>query len=213
MPHHFVKYVREELRKLADPEKAKPMQAYMKNQQQFYGVQAKPRYQIFREAKKKFEIESIGEYRQVILELWKGKYREEMYQALEVAGGYKPFHTIDAWEIYLELLPGATWWDTLDWLAGHIMSPLVAEHRELEVHLVQWRECDSFWVRRASLLAHLKHKGQTNKELLSETIYCWHMKKSSSLEKRLGGFSESIRKPIRAGCGHSCGSTKIVCPD
>ena len=88
-----------------------------------------------------------------------------MYLALDVAELVKPYRDLESWPTYVALMESAPWWDTLDWIAGKIMSLLILEHRELEQDLIRWRVDENMWVRRASLLAHLKHKAATNTEL------------------------------------------------
>ena len=100
--------------------------------------QAKPAQAIFRAALRQHPITSHADYEAIIWELWHGTYREEMYQALRVAE-LKTFWKIDAWHIYERLVHEATWWDTLDWIAGTHVGLLVLKHRELESRLIEWR--------------------------------------------------------------------------
>lgn len=168
--HPMVGALQEALAGAADPEKAPGMQAYMKTSQPFYGVQAGLRRQLFKAVAKQFKAISRAEYKQIIFELWRGQYREDMYQALEVAEHYKRYHDLESWPIYEQLVKTASNWDTLDWVAAKMVSPLVLKHRALEQELINWSQSDNFWVRRASLLAHLHHDEATNTELLAETI-------------------------------------------
>ncbi len=87
----ITKYINDELEKCSDATKAPRMQSYMKTEQPFYGVQSKPRKNIFRDAIKKYPITSRDNWEVVILELWNGTHREEMYKALEVAERYTPY--------------------------------------------------------------------------------------------------------------------------
>ena len=96
----FARYIRDELNAHSNPEKAPQMQSYMKTDQRFYGVQSKLRKQIFRDAIKKYPITSQEEWEKVILELWNGTHREEMYQALEIAERYKKYHDEAAWNLF-----------------------------------------------------------------------------------------------------------------
>jgi 3-methyladenine DNA glycosylase AlkD len=168
--HPMVIYIKAELRKAGDSEKAAAMQAYMKTDQKFYGVQANPRRTIFREAKKRYPVSMWNNYENLILQLWNGKYREEMYQALEVAEAYKQFRVERSWNLYEYLVRSATNWDTLDWIAAKLIGELVLEYRHFESDLKRWIEDENLWVRRAALLAHLKHKKHTNTKLLAYTI-------------------------------------------
>jgi len=184
--HPLVCELRTELTAQANANDAPIMQAYMKTDQPFYGVKSKARRSIFRAARRRYPITSRDEYRAVIFDLWRGVYREEMYLALDIAELSKPYHDIESWPIYVELMESAPWWDTLDWIAGKIMSLLILEHRELEGDLIQWRVSDNMWVRRASLLAHLKHKAATNAGLLAETILMLAHEEEFFIRKAIG---------------------------
>lgn len=170
----------------ADGSKAPAMQAYMKTDQPFYGIQATPRRRIFRACAKKFPINSRSEYENVIRELWGGKYREEMYQALEVAENCRAYLDDTSWPLYEELVRTATNWDTLDWIAVKLISPLVQDNRSHEKTLAKWRKDENFWVRRASLLAHLSHKEDTNTKLLSKTILELSNEREFFIRKAIG---------------------------
>lgn len=183
--HPFITTIRAELAAQADSERAAKMAAYMKTDQPFYGVQSKPTQAIFRDTLKKHPITTHADYESIIWELWNGIHREEMYQALRVAE-IKKFWNINAWHIYERLVHEATWWDTLDWLAGTHVGLLILKHRELESRLIEWRTDDHLWTRRASLLAHLKHKQKTNVPLLAETILLLAHESDFFIRKAIG---------------------------
>jgi len=182
----ITKYIKDELKKCGDATKAPRMQSYMKTEQPFYGVQSKPRKQIFRDAIDKYPIQSREEWKKVILELWDGTHREEMYQALEVAERYKKYHDESAWSLFETLLRSATNWDTVDGIAPSLIGQLVEKYRHFETVLWHWTDDANFWVRRASLLAHLKHKDKTNIKLLSQTIVKLAHEKEFFIRKAIG---------------------------
>lgn len=184
--HPMVVQLQEEMKKARDPEKAAGMQAYMKTRQAFYGIQATPRRRLFKAAARKFKDITRQEYEQIIFELWNGRYREDMYQALEVAEHYKAYRDERVWPIYERLIRSASNWDTLDWIAGKLVSSLLLQHRAFEQDLVKWSKDENFWVRRASLLAHLRHRDKTNRQLLSETILLLCHEKEFFIRKAIG---------------------------
>lgn len=186
MSHPFVDEVRAEMATQANADDAPIMQAYMKTDQPFYGVKSKVRRSIFRAVRRRYPIGNRDEYRDVIFDLWHGVYREEMYLSLDVVEFTKPYRDVESWPIYVELMKTAPWWDTLDWIAGKIMSLLILDHRKLEQALIQWRVDENMWVRRASLLAHLKHKAATNTELLAETIEMLAHEEEFFIRKAIG---------------------------
>lgn len=153
-----------------NPEDAKAMQAYMKTEQPFYGVKTPERQAIFKQAREHTKVSTFTEYSRLVLWLWAGENREEQYLAMDAAEYYKAFRTREAFDIYEEMLLGANHWDTVDKIASNLIGTLIKEHRELEQKLLEWRKSDNMWLRRASLLAHLKHKADTNVPLLEETI-------------------------------------------
>lgn len=182
----ITKYINTELKQHGDATKAPQMQAYMKTNQPFYGVQSKQRKLIFRDAIKKFPIISREAWENVILELWNGTHREEMYQALEVAELYKIYHDESAWNLFEKLLRSATNWDTVDWLSSNLIGLLVEKYRHFERQLVEWSDDENYWVRRASLLIHLKHKKNTNTKLLADTILKLAHEKEFFIRKAIG---------------------------
>ncbi len=182
----ITKYIKNELNQHGNATKAPQMQAYMKTDQPFCGVQSKPRKQIFRDAIKKYPITSQEAWEKVILELWNGIHREEMYQALEIAERYKKYHDESAWSLFEKLLRSATNWDTVDWLSSNLIGQLVYKYRHFEKELWKWSDDKNFWVRRASLLAHLKHKEKTNIKLLSQTILKLAHEKEFFIRKAIG---------------------------
>ena len=170
MTHPLVPALRAALAGQRNPDDAAAMRAYMKGVQPFYGIKSGPRRALLRTAIGCYPITNRADYEAVIRALWAGEYREELYLALDVAERVKPYCDLASWPLYGELMRQGDWWDTLDWIAGKLMSPLVLAHRELEADLIAWRTDPGLWVRRASLLTHLKHKAATNQVLLAETI-------------------------------------------
>lgn len=181
----IVIHMKKRLSDLGVSEKADQMQAYMKTDQLFYGVQATPRRKIAKQAIQMYPITSKEEYEAVILELWKDEYRESNYQALVVAE-LQDYHSIESFKLYEQMIKSAPHWDTLDWLAGKIVSPLILKHRELEDNLREWNTDKNFWVRRASLLSHLHHKEALNTELLAEFILRLVHEKEFFIRKAIG---------------------------
>ena len=184
--HQLTKYILDELKKNGDATKAPQMQAYMKTNQPFYGVQSKLRKQIFRDAIRKYPITTRDEWEKVILELWNGTHREAMYQALEVAERYKKYHDKDAWKICEKMLRTATNWDTVDGLSSNLIGVLVDKYRHFETNIWEWTDDENYWVRRAALLVHLKHKEKTNIKLLSQTILKLAHEKEFFIRKAIG---------------------------
>ena len=192
--HAIVEFIQTELKKSADPEKAGPMQAYMKTDQPFLGVPAPLRDQIFKKAKKEYPIKFFEEYKNAIKFLWNGTYREEQYMALEIATKFKKFRITEAWPIYEQMAASAKNWDTIDWIAAHLIGELVLQNRHFEQDLLRLSESDNFWLRRVSLLAQLKFKDLTNTLLLAELIEKTLHEKEFFIRKAIGWILREYSK-------------------
>ncbi|WP_058119505.1 DNA alkylation repair protein [Photobacterium kishitanii] len=165
---------------------AKKMQYDLNTQQPFYGVSSEKRHKIFQLAIVHTHIDTIENYHRLLLWLWSGVYREERYLALDAGEYYSEYQTLASFDIYLEMLETADNVDTLDRLATNLIGKVILQERDLESYLIQWRESDSVWLKRASVLVHLQHKQQTNEALLSETILYLAADKSMLVQQAMG---------------------------
>ncbi|MDO6498659.1 DNA alkylation repair protein [Photobacterium sanguinicancri] len=182
----MVIFMQQRLVEVSNKDDAIAMQAYMKIQQPFYGVKSPARKEVFKQARAHTPVDDFANYRRLVLWLWSGTHREELYLAMDVAEYYKKFRTQEAFDIYEEMLETADNWDTVDKLASNLIGGLVKEHREFEIKLMAWRTSENMWLRRASLLAHLKHKADTNLPLLEETILMLAHEKEFFIQKAIG---------------------------
>lgn len=155
-------------RELADLDKARPMQRYMKTDMPFYGIQKPPRKQIIRELRRQFPITSRKQYREVITALWKLPHREEKYLAIQLAiDRADDFNALSLLPMWKRMISQGAWWDFVDDLAIRLVGPLVLEHRApMTTTLDQWIDDRHLWIRRSALIAPIKHKDRTNQEQL-----------------------------------------------
>jgi 3-methyladenine DNA glycosylase AlkD len=162
-----VEFVAAELAALADPERAAGMAAYLKTDMPFYGVQKGPRTPVFREMKRRYPIDDAAEYEGAVLALWAQPHREEKYFAIGIAAGCREFITFDRIPLYRRLIGEGAWWDLVDDLAARCVGPVLLHEREAMAPVIDaWSEDPDMWIRRSALLAHLKHKFDTDHEQL-----------------------------------------------
>jgi 3-methyladenine DNA glycosylase AlkD len=170
----LIRAVRKALRDAADPVKAPFMQAYMKSDMPYLGIQAGPFRKTVKAVLAAHPLDSFEAWRDSVLELWRGaRYREERYAAIELAGyrTYERFRTLDALPLYEELITTGAWWDYVDSIAGHRLGELLRRYpKELPAILREWSVSDDIWKRRSAILAQLGFKGNTHLKLLYECI-------------------------------------------
>lgn len=170
----LIRALRRALRAAADPAKAPAMQAYMKSEMPYLGVQTVPLRNAVKPVLAANRLESFEEWRDTLLELWRGaRYREERYAAIELAGHpvYRSFQTLDALPLYEEMIVSGAWWDLVDSLASHRIGGLLRGYpAKMKPVLRSWASCADIWKRRAAILAQLGFKRDTDLGLLFACI-------------------------------------------
>ncbi|MDX1468765.1 MAG: DNA alkylation repair protein [Acidimicrobiia bacterium] len=158
-----VSYVRSALADRADPDKAAAMQAYMKTDMPFYGVQQPGRTPILRAVLGEFRPATRDEYEVLVLGLWNLPHREERYIALGLAVRCTEFVVPYSLPLYKRLIVEGAWWDFVDEVATHLIRPLVVAHPA-----VTWPEVDTWiddgdmWLRRSAILCQIGAKEHTD---------------------------------------------------
>jgi 3-methyladenine DNA glycosylase AlkD len=160
-------YVTRALAAIADPGKAVGMQAYMKTEMPFYGVQKPARAPILRHVIQEFLPRDREEYQRLVLALWDLPHREEKYLALGVAAGHRRFIVPASLPLYQRLIVEGAWWDLVDDVATHLVRRLVVDHpTETWPTIERWVDDDDMWLRRAALICQVGAKEDTDADRL-----------------------------------------------
>ncbi|HEX5658139.1 MAG TPA: DNA alkylation repair protein [Polyangiales bacterium] len=166
--------LRAALLRVAEPERARAMQTYMKSTMPYHGVGAAAVRAVCKDVFTSYDFESAERWRADVLTLWNGAdFREERYAAISLSGhrGAKSFQTLEALPMYEEMVIGGAWWDYVDALAAHRIGPLLEAHpRELRRTLLHWSHADDIWKRRSAILAQLAFRERTDLTLLFACI-------------------------------------------
>jgi len=162
-----VNYVSDALEASANPEKASGMQAYMKTEMPFYGVQKAGRAPIVREVVRTFAPEDRDQYEQLVLALWTLPHREEKYVALGVARHFIEFTVPESLPLYRRLIVEGAWWDFVDEVATKLVRSLVLNHPSQTWPVVDtWIEEDDMWLRRTAIICQVGLKDDTDPDRL-----------------------------------------------
>jgi len=158
-----VDLVRRSLAKQADPEKAAGMQAYMKTDMPFYGVQKPARVKILRDLATRFAPANRDDYEGLVLALWELPHREEKYLAQGAAIRFGEFVVPASMPIYKRFITEGRWWDFVDEAATHMVRELVREHPNPTWGEVDgWIDDSDMWLRRAAIICQIGLKGTTD---------------------------------------------------
>jgi 3-methyladenine DNA glycosylase AlkD len=163
----LVDFVRSSLDARANPEKAAGMQAYMKTDMPFFGVQKPGRVGILRDIKSRFAPRTHAEYLESAAALWELPHREEKYLAQGFAVAF-PRHIVpDSLPLYRRFIVEGAWWDFVDETATHMIRELVMSHPEEIWPVVEgWVVGENMWLRRAAILCQVGAKTSTDSDRL-----------------------------------------------
>lgn len=169
----LIEWVQTSLAEMANPDKAEKMAAYLKTDMPFYGVQKPDRAIINRGLKPqlKSRVQTEEDYRALVLGLWRLPHREEKYTGIFVARYCKAFVQPSCLDLYEQMLREGAWWDFVDEICTNLVGDLHRKHTDaIQPIMDQWIEDPDFWIRRSAILCQLKHKDQTNEDVLFR--YC-----------------------------------------
>ncbi len=157
------RFVSTRLAQAADPDKAPAMQAYMKTEMPFYGVQKAGRTPVLRDLVREYRPDSADSYRGLVLALWNLDHREEKYLALGVARQFKSYVVPGQIDLYRRLIVEGGWWDLVDEVATKLIRHLVINYAADTWQEVDgWIDDEDMWLRRTALICQVGAKEDTD---------------------------------------------------
>jgi 3-methyladenine DNA glycosylase AlkD len=163
MTRDAVAYAKAALAAKANPDKARGMQAYMKTEMPFYGVQKPGRSEVLRHLKKEFAPRDREEYEALVTALWELPHREEKYLAQGVALAFRRFIVPESLPLYRRFIVEGAWWDFVDETATHMIRELVLDFPgEVWPTVDVWNGHDDMWLRRTSIICQIGAKDRTD---------------------------------------------------
>ena len=153
----------------ADPEKALPMESYMRNRFRFLGIQKPQRAQLtktwLKEVKKSERIDW-----DFLKHLYSLPEREYHYLVYDYLFTLKHLLKEDDMKELEYFIVQRSWWDTVDALSSNIVGYMLQNYPGVKPAIRTWIHSDNLWLRRSAILCQLKFKGDTDLDLLEEAI-------------------------------------------
>jgi 3-methyladenine DNA glycosylase AlkD len=198
-----VDYVRSALADQADPEKADGMQAYMKTDMPFYGVQKPARAAILRHLESEFAPLDGGAYESLASALWELPHREEKYLAQGVATSFAQFIVPESLPLYRRFIVEGAWWDFVDETATHMIRELVLGYPDEVWPVVDgWNADHDMWLRRASIICQVGARERTDSERLFRFCEARAHEREFFIRKAIGwALREYAKTDARAVAG------------
>lgn len=163
-----LKEIREIFAKNASPSDKKPMEAYMRNLFDFYGIRAGKRRELsktyIREANKADKIDW-----DFLKSLFEDKMREINYLGLDILRVQTHLLSLSDFDRLVSLAQIRPWWDTID-VIDTIIGSLGLIDSGFEEKILELSTSDNFWLRRIAIGHQRKYKDKTRTNLLAKII-------------------------------------------
>ena len=158
----------EELEAAKDPEKAGPMEAYMRYQFSFLGIAAPERNALYKKyfpsAKKTKLI-----YWDFVDTCWEKDAREYQYVAANYLKAMQSYLTENDLPKLERLVVTKSWWDTVD-ILDRVVGSLVYDKPELGEIILKWSLSDNIWLRRVAIDQQVLRKEKTDVQLMEKVL-------------------------------------------
>ena len=167
-PLEFSKTIDERLRRLADPQRAITMRAYLLDQFAFLGLPAPVRRSAVKDLMA-YPAQNAHQVLNLAAELWRLPEREFRYTAIDLLRQHVQLLRPTDLPAIKRLLLTDPWWETVDGLAAvvgaivRVDPPLKLDDRTV---MDDWVEDSSMWVRRVAMLHQLGWRLDTDQRRL-----------------------------------------------
>jgi 3-methyladenine DNA glycosylase AlkD len=153
-------------RAAAEPERAGPMAAYMRDRFAFLGLPAPVRRALDRTVAAGLPGPAEEDLRAVAVACWDLPEREYQYFACEWLRKHLSVPSPEFLATARLLITTKSWWDTVDPLATRLVGGLVRRHPRLSADMDDWSTEANPWLIRTALLHQLHYGAQTDPERL-----------------------------------------------
>lgn len=154
----------------ADPERAEPMRAYMKDVAPFLGLTTPVRRSLSRSVLEGTPRPDEADCTAIALRCWALPEREYQYFAVDYLRRHARVLPSGFLPVARHLVSTVPWWDTVDLLAAHVVGAMVAADPKLTADMDAWIVDDDLWIARTALLHQLRYKDHTDADRLF--AYC-----------------------------------------
>lgn len=187
MTHPWVQSVQTAFSSADNPKIAAPMSAYMKNHFPFHGITSQHRTELLKDLLSKENLPEHNDLLLICRQLWQLPQREYTYAALTLMTKFHKILTPTDIPWLIDLVTQKSWWDSVDTLAGNVLSTLVNRLPDtLWPNFEPLISADNFWLNRTAIIVQLKMRDKTDTDFLTAAILPHMHNKEFFLRKAIG---------------------------
>lgn len=166
--------IREALAAGGDPARAVRQQAYMKSAMPYRGLRSAELTTLLRPLLSEHRFDERATWEATVRRLWdEATHREERYAAIALVRrtAHRSWIDVDLLPLLEHLVRTGAWWDYVDEIASHHVGQVLLDHRSAATPVMNgWAVDQHLWVRRTAMLCQLRHKHQTDTDLLAHVL-------------------------------------------
>jgi 3-methyladenine DNA glycosylase AlkD len=181
--------VKKALRRVAQPELAPAMQAYMKSAMPYLGVRVPVMRSATRAEAKSRPFSTPADVSDTVVSLWHtAGYREERYAALALLDTptARKLREPGLLPVLTELISTGAWWDYVDETSHRVGELLVGWPGPVRPEVEAWATGPDIWLRRASIICQIGLQDRVDTGLLTFAIEASVTEKEFFLRKGIG---------------------------
>ncbi|MFM7015329.1 MAG: DNA alkylation repair protein [Bacteroidota bacterium] len=173
--------------KSANKAQAIKMEAYMRNQFEFFGLQKEVRAELSKPFIQQLANSSEKNMEDIVKFLWSQPQRECHYVAMEYLMKVHRKWNRETLTLFEWMIDNKSWWDTVDAIASNMVGKLLQRYPDLIWPSIErWDAHPSFWFHRTTLIFQLKYAANTDKFLLFAQCEKYISSKEFFIQKAVG---------------------------
>jgi 3-methyladenine DNA glycosylase AlkD len=167
----YLRKVTEALAKEANSENAKEMKRYMKDNFEFFGVDATLRREVTRGFMQRKERPPYDALEGIAKKLWDFPEREYQYFGMELLEKYKNEFDENIIDLFEYIIINKSWWDTVDEISKKLVGNyFIRFPGNRDKSIEKWVKSGNIWLQRNTLLFQLRYKENTDVKLLFSLV-------------------------------------------
>jgi len=143
---------------------------YFRNQFESFGLKNGLRRSIAKPFLEELKKENADDLFEIMKLLWAKPQREFQHTGMEVLMKYRKKFNDKLVEPLEFIITHKSWWDTVDFIAAHIVGWAYLNGFINRNKIMQWNASDHLWLIRSSLIFQLKYKDELDWPLLQQLI-------------------------------------------
>ena len=183
----FIELLGVEFRRQANDQRSISQKAYMRNQFEYFGLDAATRRKIQQPFLLAKYLPAKKEAIILIKELWKKPQRDFQYVAQELAFKYVKVLDKDDIQLFEYMVIHKSWWDTIDYIATKLIGNYFKKYpNQRDAYIQKWIASNNIWLQRSAILFQLKYKSELDTKHLEKIILSLNNTNEFFINKAIG---------------------------